>query len=75
MIERIVYANADNFDFPIRVSSGPDWLADPRDAVCLQVPLNDIYIDKAQWYELVRAVDQWFADAEIQEKGRKEAER
>jgi len=64
MIERIVYANHSNDDFPIKVSDGPDGLADPKDSVCIEMPHNFMYIDKWQWYELVRAVDQWFQEGE-----------
>jgi hypothetical protein len=67
MIERVVYANTDNDAFPIKVGDGPDGLADPKDSVCVEMDASCMYIDKAQWYELVRAVDQWFADAPKEE--------
>jgi hypothetical protein len=67
MIERTVYANRDSMDFPIKVYDGPEGLADPKDSVCIDMTHVEnayAYIDKEQWYELARAVDQWFKDAE-----------
>jgi len=64
MIERVVYANTNDPDFPIRVYDGPDGLANPKDSVCIEMIHSFMYIDKKQWYELCKAVDQWFADVE-----------
>jgi len=65
MIERLVYSKANSsYDKEvIRVYDGPHGAADPKDSVCIHMPHNFMYIDKEQWYELCKAVDQWFADA------------
>jgi hypothetical protein len=64
MIERIVYANEDNCDFPIRIGSGPDSLAYPEKDVCIDFEGTLIYVDKKQWPFLKKAIDQWFEDNE-----------